>query len=75
MRMNGSWHIYRPGESWQRPRRDMRIVVATAVFEAVGFNVPVAEFLEPRALARQNDPICSSGRAPRRARSRDGGAG
>jgi endonuclease-8 len=26
MRMNGSWHIYRPGEPWQRPRRDMRIV-------------------------------------------------
>ena len=55
MRMNGSWHIYRPGETWRRPRRDMRIVVATAEFEAVGFNVPVAEFLEPRALARQED--------------------
>ena len=55
MRMNGSWHIYRPGETWRRPRRDMRIVVATANFEAVGFNVPVAEFLEPRALARQED--------------------
>ena len=24
MRMNGSWHIYRPGERWQRRRRDMR---------------------------------------------------
>jgi endonuclease-8 len=55
MRMNGSWHLYRPGERWQRPRRDMRVVVATAAFEAVGFNVPVAEFLQPRALARQDD--------------------
>ena len=55
MRMNGSWHIYRPGEAWRRPRRDMRIVVATADFEAVGFNVPVAEFLDARALARQAD--------------------
>jgi endonuclease-8 len=45
MRMNGSWHIYRPGEQWQRPRRDMRVVIATADFEAVGFNIPVAEFL------------------------------
>ena len=27
MRMSGSWHIYRPGERWQRPPRDMRIVV------------------------------------------------
>jgi endonuclease-8 len=45
MRMNGSWHIYRRGERWQRPRRDMRVVVATGDFEAVGFNIPVAEFL------------------------------
>jgi endonuclease VIII len=55
MRMNGSWHIYRPGETWHRPRRDMRIVIATSAFEAVGFNIPVAEFLERRALARQED--------------------
>jgi endonuclease-8 len=55
MRMNGSWHIYRPGETWQRARRDMRIVVATDAFEAVGFNVPVAEFLDARAMARQDD--------------------
>ena len=55
MRMNGSWHIYRPGERWRRPRRDMRVMVATAAFEAVGFNVPVAEFLQGRALERQED--------------------
>ena len=55
MRMNGSWHIYRRGEPWQRPRRDMRIVVATDTFEAVGFNVPVAEFLDARGMARQED--------------------
>jgi endonuclease VIII len=29
MLMSGSWHIYRPGEKWQRPRHDMRVVVAT----------------------------------------------
>ena len=52
MRMNGSWHIYRSGEKWQRSRRDMRIVVATADFEAVGFNIPVAEFLSEREIAR-----------------------
>jgi len=55
MRMSGSWHIYRPGEAWQRPRRDMRVVVATKEFEAVGFNVPVAEFLKPAELARLDD--------------------
>jgi len=55
MRMNGSWHIYRPGERWRRPRRDMRIVVSTGDYEAVGFNIPVAEFLDARAETRQVD--------------------
>ena len=50
MRMNGSWHIYRPGERWQRPRRDMRIIIETADFVAVGFNIPVAEMLTGREL-------------------------
>jgi len=52
MRMNGSWHIYRPGEAWRRPRRDMRIVIGTGAFVAVAFNVPVAVFLEGPAVAR-----------------------
>ncbi len=55
MRMNGSWHIYRPGERWQRPRRDMRVLVATADFEAVGFNIPVAEFIRARDLPRHRE--------------------
>jgi len=44
MLMNGSWHIYRPGEAWQSPTIDMRIVVKTEKLWAVAFNVPVAEF-------------------------------
>ncbi|HET7752338.1 MAG TPA: DNA-formamidopyrimidine glycosylase family protein [Anaeromyxobacteraceae bacterium] len=52
MRMNGSWHVYRPGERWQRPRSAMRIVVATADFVAVGFDVPDAELLTSRDLQR-----------------------
>jgi endonuclease VIII len=52
MRMNGSWHIYRTGEPWRRPHRDMRIVVATEDFTAVGFNIPVAEFIRGRDLPR-----------------------
>jgi endonuclease-8 len=55
MRMNGSWHIYRPGETWRRPRRDMRIVVATADFEAVGFNIPVAEFIRSQNLGTHRE--------------------
>lgn len=52
MRMHGSWHIYRPGERWQRPRHDMRIVIETRDIHAVAFNVPVAEFVDASALAR-----------------------
>ena len=52
MRMNGSWHIYRPNERWQRPRRDMRIVIEAGDFHAVAFNVPVAEFSTAEELAR-----------------------
>ncbi|HEX6975500.1 MAG TPA: DNA-formamidopyrimidine glycosylase family protein [Vicinamibacterales bacterium] len=55
MRMNGSWHIYRAGERWRRPRRDMRIVVATSTFEAVAFNVPVAEMILERDLPRHRE--------------------
>jgi endonuclease-8 len=53
MRMNGEWHIYRPGERWWRPRRDMRVVIETEDFVAVGFNLPVAELLTGRELERQ----------------------
>ena len=52
MRMHGSWHIYRPGERWQRPRHDMRIVLETSAFHAVGFSIPIAEFTTTRELER-----------------------
>jgi endonuclease-8 len=52
MRMNGSWHIYRRGEKWRRSRRDMRIVIATTDFEAVGFSIPVAEFTSASTLGK-----------------------
>jgi len=55
MRMNGSWHIYRPGEAWQRPRRSMRIVIATADFEAVGFDIPVAEMIRGKDLPKHDE--------------------
>lgn len=55
MRMHGSWHIYRPGEAWQLPRSQARIVIETSDFVAVGFNVPIAEFLDDRQAARQDD--------------------
>jgi endonuclease-8 len=61
MLMSGSWHIYRPGERWKRPREQMRIVIETAEIHAVAFEVPVAEFhtaesLEKRAGFRSLGP-------------------
>lgn len=55
MRMNGSWHIYRPGERWQRSRASMRILVGTEEYLAVGFDIPVAEFLTTRQLERHGE--------------------
>jgi len=55
MRMNGSWHIYRPGEAWQRPRHAMRIVIATEDFVAVGFDIPVAEMIAQRDVKRHRE--------------------
>ena len=54
MRMHGSWHIYRPGERWQRPPREMRVLVGTADFVAVGFNVPDAEFEAARDVGARD---------------------
>ena len=52
MRMSGSWHLYRPGERWQRPARAMRVRLDTDAWVAVAFDVPVAEFLRARDLPR-----------------------
>jgi endonuclease-8 len=52
MLMSGSWHIYRTGEKWRMGRNRMRVVIRTADFEAVAFNVPVAEFHTARSLER-----------------------
>ncbi len=52
MLMNGSWHIYRPGQAWQQPRANMRIVLETADYIAVGFRVPVAEMHTAESLRR-----------------------
>ena len=55
MRMSGSWHVYRPGERWQRPRAAMRIVVGNTDYVAITFDVPVAEFLAARELGRHRE--------------------
>src|SRR5579859_7340394 len=53
MLMNGSWHLYRPGERWRKPARDMRIVLENKDYLAVAFTVPVARIYTERELARE----------------------
>ncbi len=52
MLMSGSWHLYKTGEKWWMGRDRMRVVIRTADWQAVAFNVPVAEFHTGRSLAR-----------------------
>ena len=53
MLMSGSWHLYRAGERWHRPARDMRIVLENRDYQAVAFTVPVARIYTAQALARE----------------------
>ncbi len=60
MMMTGSWHIYRHGESWQKPERMALVVLETEKFVAVCFNAPVVELLSPLQL-RRNKNLSSLG--------------
>lgn len=37
LRMDGSWHLYRPGTAWQRPAHEARVLLVTRERVAVGF--------------------------------------
>jgi endonuclease VIII len=52
LRMNGNWHIYRPGERWRRRGDDMRVVIGNQEWQAIGFSLPIAEFLHVSDTAR-----------------------
>jgi endonuclease-8 len=52
MLMSGSWHIYRPGEPWQDKPSNMRILIETSDFVAVGFRIPLARVHTAESLIR-----------------------
>jgi endonuclease-8 len=54
MLMSGSWHIYRTGEKWWMGRTRMRVAITCGDFQAVAFNVPIAEFHTARSLERSS---------------------
>ena len=51
-RMDGSWHLYRPGMAWRRPAYEARAVLATADRVAVGFALHDLELLPTEAEDR-----------------------
>ncbi|HEX4309104.1 MAG TPA: DNA-formamidopyrimidine glycosylase family protein [Acidobacteriaceae bacterium] len=54
MLMSGSWHVYRTGEKWWMGRSRMRVAITCGEYQAVAFNVPIAEFHTARSLARSS---------------------
>lgn len=52
MLMSGTWHLYRTGEKWWMGRERMRAIIRTEDWQAIAFNVPVAEFHTSRSLNR-----------------------
>src|SRR3954466_925529 len=45
-KMDGSWHLYRPGRKWSGgPTHQIRVVLTTAGRNAVGYRLPVVELL------------------------------
>jgi endonuclease-8 len=51
LRMNGTWHRYRPGERWRRPPARARLVIEVPGAVAVCFDAPIVELLEQRTEA------------------------
>ena len=69
MRMSGSWHLYRPGETWQRPHHQMRALIEVDGVAAVCFNAPVVETYRspgrlPPSRARRRSGPTSAGSTP-----------
>lgn len=45
LKMDGSWEIYRPGARWRHPAHHVRVILADAEVQAVGFRLHDLELL------------------------------
>lgn len=45
LKMEGAWHVYRPGQKWRRPAYTARAVLATAESVAVGYSLGIVEVI------------------------------
>jgi endonuclease-8 len=57
LRMQGSWHVYRPGERFQRPEHQARVVLEVADALVVCFSAPTVRLIAAHAV--ENDPYLS----------------
>ena len=49
-RMDGSWHLYRPGDRWRGgPAWQVRVVLENSEWQAVGYRLPVVQLLDSSA--------------------------
>jgi endonuclease-8 len=47
LRMDGAWHLHRPGTRWTGgPDHQVRVVLSTAGWDAIGYRLPVLAILE-----------------------------
>ena len=46
LKMEGSWHLYRPGSHWRRPAHQARVVLVTEAWTAVGFQLGTVELVD-----------------------------
>ncbi len=77
--LHGSWHRYRPGETWRRPASRAVLILEVPGAVAVCFDAPVVELFEARAEAVHHtlgdlgpdllDPKFDAAEAHRRARA------
>lgn len=58
MRMTGSWHLYRPGERWQKKPAAMRALVEVADWVAVCFAAPVVELTDAPSVEHLGPDLC-----------------
>ncbi|WP_372728483.1 DNA-formamidopyrimidine glycosylase family protein [Nocardioides sp.] len=45
LKMEGAWRVHSPGQRWQRPAHQARVVLATTRAVAVGFSLGIVELL------------------------------
>jgi formamidopyrimidine-DNA glycosylase len=54
LKMEGAWHLYRPAERWRGPDFQVRVVLRTQAWVAVGFRLGIVELLP---TAREHEAV------------------